>query len=240
MNLLLPALLLTAACHNRPLADSAAYSAPAYHAALRRLDARRAQLAGRYRRAASPAARAVCLTQARQLWLAALDSTVFPAWEGTPWSFYGQSWEPRRGSIACGYFVTTALHHSGLRLPRTLLAKQTATTIIRNLTTEAHIQRYRGLSQVEFVEQVRQLGPGLYVLGLDFHVGFVRVRDDGAVQLVHSSWTGATAVVRETASTSRALESKARIVGKISADDALLRAWLLGTPLAAKNCWVKS
>ena len=90
---------------------------------------------------------------------------MFPAWEGTPWSFYGQSWEPRQGSIACGYFVTTALHDSGLLLPRTLLAKQTATTIIKNLTSESYITRYRGLSPADFIRRVRQLGPGLYVLG---------------------------------------------------------------------------
>ena len=236
------ALLLAATgCHGQQpaaTADSNAFSLPAYRATLRRLAARRVALAGRYRRAATPAARAACLTQARELWLTALDSTVFPAWEGTPWSFYGQSWEPRQGSIACGYFVTTALHDSGLRLPRTLLAKQTATVIIRNLTTEAHMHRYRGVSQAAFVQTMRELGPGLYVLGLDNHVGFVRVREGGAVQLVHSSWSGATAVVREAADSSAALDSQGRVVGKISADDHLLRAWLLGTPLVAQNCTV--
>jgi hypothetical protein len=230
-------LLAGSSCRAQPTTD---YSAPAYRATLLRFDQRRIALAARYRRATTPAARATCLAAARMLWLTALDSTVFPAWEGTPWGFYGQSWEPRQGSIACGYFVTTALHDAGLRLPRTLLAKQAATVIIRNLTTEAHMHRYRGLSQPAFVQEMRLLGPGLYVLGLDYHVGFLRVREGGAVQMVHSSYTGAGGVVREAADSSAALESAARVVGKISDDPALLRAWLLGTPLVAHGCTVKS
>jgi hypothetical protein len=224
-------------CHAQP---SATYSAPAYRATLHHFDQRRGALAARYQRATTPAARANCLAEARELWLASLDSTVFPAWEGTPWHFYGQSWEPRQGSIACGYFVTTALHHTGLRLQRTLLAKQAATVIIRNLTTEAHMHRYRGLSQADFVQEMRQLGPGLYVLGLDYHVGFLRVREGGAVQMIHSSYTGAGGVVREAVDSSPALESQARVVGKISDDPTLLRAWLLGTPLVPRGCTVKS
>lgn len=230
-------LLASSGCHAQP---STEYSAPAYRATLHRFALRRAALAARYQHATTPASRAACLADARELWLATLDSTVFPAWEGTPWGFYGQSWEPRQGSIACGYFVTTALHDAGLRLPRTLLAKQAATIIIRNLTTEAHMHRYRGLSQANFVQQMRQLGPGLYVLGLDYHVGFLRVREGGAVQMIHSSYTGAGGVVREAADSSAALESAARVVGKISDDLTLLRAWLLGTPLVARGCTVKS
>ena len=79
---------------------------------------------------------------------------------------------PRHGGIACGYFVTTTPHDAGLRLQRTVLAKQASETLIKNRTSEAHITRYRGLSRAGFVRQVRALGPGLYVLGLDFHAAF--------------------------------------------------------------------
>jgi hypothetical protein len=229
--------LAISSCHSQ---TPAAYSAPVYRATLRHLVVRRQELAARYRQAASPAARTACLAEARKLWLTALDSTVFPAWEGTPWTFYGQSWEPRRGSIACGYFVTTALHHTGLRLQRTLLAKQTSENIIKNLTTEAHISRYRGTSQAEFLRQVRAQGPGLYVVGLDFHVAFLRVREDGAVQMVHSSYLHNAGVVREAADDNPALASKYRVLGNVLADNALVRAWLLGQSLVAHGKFVKS
>ena len=231
--------LALTACHAQPPADSSTYSAPVYKATLRRFAQRRAQLAARYTHAPTPAARAACLAEARQLFLTSLDSTIFPAWEGTPWAFYGQSWEPRQGSIACGYFVTTALHDTGLRLQRTLLAKQTSERIILNLTSEPYIHRYHDLSQYEFVKQVAALGPGLYVLGLDFHAAFLRVREGGAVQMVHSSYVGPGTVVREAAYSSDALASKYRVVGKISADDTFLRHWLLGQALAVHGATVK-
>lgn len=217
----------------------AGFSRGQYHATLRHLEQRRTRLAAQYRQARTRPARAARLQQARALLLSALDSTIFPAWEGTPWQFYGQSWEPRQGSIACGYFVTTTLHAAGLRLQRTLLAKQASEVIIKNLTSEPYIHRYHGLSRAEFVEQVRALGPGLYVLGLDFHAGFLRVHEGGAVQMVHSSYLGTAAVVREAADASEALDSKYRVVGKVSADDALVRAWLLGQPLAVHGATVR-
>jgi hypothetical protein len=218
----------------------AAYSAPAYKATLQQLTQRRTALATRYTQATTPAARAACLVEARKLWLNALDKTVFPAWESTPWSFYGQSWLPRQGSVACGYFVTTALFDTGLRLQRSLLARQGSERLIKNLVAEPNISRYRRISQAKFVQQVRALGPGLYLVGLDFHVAFLRVSEGGAVQMVHASWIQPKPrVVREAADSSPALVSKYRVVGKLSADDALLKAWLLNQPLAVHNLTVK-
>jgi len=217
-----------------------AYSAPVYKATLQQLAQRRTALAARYTKASTPAAQAACLAEARKLWLSALDNTVFPAWESTPWSFYGQTWSPRQGSVACGYFVTTTLFDTGLRLQRSLLARQGSERLIKNLIAEKNISRYRQVSQAKFVQQVRALGPGLYLVGLDFHVAFLRVSEGGAVQMVHSSWIRPRPrVVREAADSSPALASKYRVVGKLSADEALLKAWLLGQPLAVHNITVK-
>jgi hypothetical protein len=222
-----------------PPAALAAYSSPAYRATLRAFDTRRLRLAAQYRQATTVAQRAARMSQARALFLTALDSTIFPAWEGTPWDFYGTSWEPRQGHIACGYFVTTTLRQSGLKLQRTLLAKQASEVIIKNLTSEQYIRRYYRVSQADFVRHVRGLGPGLYVVGLDFHVAFLRVSEGGAVQMVHSTYLGPATVVREAAETSAALASKYRVVGKVSADDAFIRRWLLGQPLAVHGATVK-
>jgi hypothetical protein len=235
--LYLVSLLVSINCYaQKPVA----YSAPVYKASLRELTAQRTALAASYLKAATPATRAATLDKARKLWVKSLDTTVFPAWEGTSWSFYGNSWAPRQGSIACGYFVTTALFDTGLRLQRTLLAKQGSEKLIKNLTTEAHITRYRHISQADFVRRVSKLGPGLYLVGLDFHVAFLRVSDGGAVQMVHASWIRPAKVIREAADSSPALGSKYRVVGKISADDDLVRAWLLGQTLAVHGATVKS
>ena len=91
----------------------------------------------------------------------------------------------------------------------------------------------------EFGRWGRALGPGFYVLGLGFHVAFHRVRKGGAVQLVHSSYVGLGAVVRKAADTSEALVSNYRVVGKVPADDVLVRRWLSGEVLAVHGATVK-
>ncbi|GAB2695702.1 hypothetical protein GCM10011495_09940 [Hymenobacter frigidus] len=86
---------------------------------------------------------------------------------------------------------------------------------------------------------MRALGPGFYVLRLGFHVAFLRVREGGAVQLVHSSYVGLGAVVRKAADISEALVSNYRVVGKVSVDDVLVRRWLPGEVLAVHGATVK-
>lgn len=215
-----------------------AVPAAAYRATLRHYAARRERLAAIYRRATTPSARAACLQQARQLLLTTLDSVIFPTWEGTTWGFYGTTREPQQGQIACGYFVTTTLHDVGLRLERDLLAKQYAEVIVKNLVPAAHIHRYRDLSLADFVRRVAALGPGLYLVGLDLHVGFLRVRAGEKVQFVHSAVVAPGTVVLEDADTSIGLLSRYRVVGKLSANDNLLRDWLLQRALPARGATV--
>lgn len=200
-------------------------AAAEYKPRVARLAARRTALAARYRQAGTASGKAAVLQQARQLLVASLDTVIWPAWYGTPWAFYGVSQQPQHDSIACGYFVTTTLRDAGLRLDRVALAKTTSEKLIQNLTDEAHIRRYRLVPQARFVQQVQQLGDGLYLVGLDFHVGFLRVQQ-GQVRFIHSTYLGAGQVVNEDAATSAALRSKYRVVGRISADARLLESWL--------------
>lgn len=232
--LLLPLALLAAACHSdAPAAttvahispDPAAAAAAEYRPRVARLAARRTALAARYRQARTAAQKAAVLQQARQLLVASLDTVIWPAWYGTPWAFYGTTQQPQKDSIACGYFVTTTLRDAGLRLDRVALAKTTSEKLIQNLTDEAHIRRYRLVPPARFVQQMQQLGDGLYIVGLDFHVGFLRVRQ-GQVRFIHSTYLGEGQVVNEEAATSAALRSKYRVVGCISADARLLESWL--------------
>ncbi|MBC6699190.1 hypothetical protein [Hymenobacter sp. BT190] len=231
----LPLLLavLAGACHSDTSANATASIEPVpdpaaaaeYRPRVARLAAQRAMLAARYRQARTTAQKAVVLQQARHLLVASLDTTIWPAWYGTPWAFYGTSQQPQQDSIACGYFVTTTLRDAGLRLDRIALAKTTSEKLIQNLTDEAHIRRYRQVPQVRFVEQMQQLGSGLYIVGLDFHVGFLLVQA-GRVRFIHSTYLGKAQVVDEDATTSAALRSKYRVVGCISADAHLLESWL--------------
>jgi len=121
------------------------------------------------------------------------------------------------------------LRDAGLRLERVALAKTTSEELIKNLIDEAHISRYRLVPQRSFVEQMQQLGDGLYVVGLDFHVGFLLV-GNGQVRFIHSTYLGEATVVNEEALTSEALRSKYRVVGRLSADRNFIESWLQQKP----------
>ena len=207
-----------------PLLPKQAATVP-YPQQLQALATQRAALAAQYRQARTAASKAAVLRQARRLLVASLDTAIWPAWYGTPWAFYGTTQVPQQDSIACGYFVTTTLRDAGLRLDRVALAKTTSEKLIQNLTDEGHIRRYRMVPLSQFVRQVQQLGEGLYLVGLDFHVGFLLVKGR-QVRFIHSTYLGPGQVVNEEAATSAALRSRYRVVGRISADPRLLESWL--------------
>jgi len=147
-------------------------------------------------------------------------------WQGTAWSFHGTSQIPQQGSIACGYFVTTILDDIGLKVQRAKLAQQTSENIIKSLTDEKYIKRYSNKSLQSFVSSVDAWGSGLYIVGLDFHVGFIW-HDGKNINFIHSTFVPPSGVIHEPALSSPVLNaSKYRVLGKISEDDKLIKKWL--------------
>jgi hypothetical protein len=162
-------------------------------------------------------------------------SEFFPAWYGTTWDFNGTTETPGQGKIACGYFVSTVLRDAGVKVQRVKLAQQASENIILSLTTSAHIKRFRQTPISDFVEAVRNWGPGLYVVGLDIHVGFI-LNVDGQVYFIHSSYIDPYSVVKEPAGDSKILaSSRYRILGKISADDQFIERWLRGEEIVTRT-----
>ena len=58
------------------------------------------------------------IKEARAYLLAILSNEIFPNWYGTPWDFNGMTRTPRKGKIACGYFVCNILKDIGFTIPR--------------------------------------------------------------------------------------------------------------------------
>lgn len=117
-------------------------------------------------------------------------------------------------------------------MERDKLGAQNSPQLIKTLTTKKHMKLTWKWSIKRFVRRVRKMGNGLYIGGLDMHVGFLLVRW-GRVYFVHSSYGTPAVVVKERATKSPILTgSRYRLVGKIS-HDALLRKWLGGTRLPA-------
>lgn len=173
------------------------------------------------------------LEQARRTFVSYIADSIAPQWFGTPWEFYGTSQTPREGTIACGYFVSTLLRDAGLNVERVKMAQQASEKIIKGLVSEKEIKRFRTVPLDTFVAAVHSWGEGLYVVGLDYHVGFLH-HNGTEVRFIHSSYIGPKCVLNEPASRSAILaSSKYRVVGKLSASNDLLRKWLLGTTVKA-------
>ena len=201
-----------------------------YQAKLKTIAHEKSQLAAEYR-AANQAAKKAIDQKAQAKFIALIETEIVPFWYGTDWDFYGTTEKPGEGKIACGYFVTTVLRDAGVRVNRVSLAQQASENIIKSLTSEAHIQRFRNQSVEKFVEKIKQSGAGLYVVGLDFHVGFI-LQDNDETYFIHSSYVEPAEVVREKAVESTVLaSSKYRVVGKISGDSQFIVKWLDDSPI---------
>lgn len=114
------------------------------------------------------------------------------------------------------------------------MARRPSEAIIKSLVSERFIRRYSDVPIGRFVDRVQRMGSGLYIVGLDNHVGFILV-EGGRSSFVHSTYLKPTCVTAEGAVTSPALiASRYRVVGKISGDPELLRKWVLGERIATQ------
>jgi len=188
----------------------------------------RSDLAGQYASATSQAARNAVLDDARLV----LESTL-PAmmrtWLGTPWAFEGTASIPGDGKIACGYFVSTVLRDAGFRVHRYHLAQQPSENIMRTFLPRASCNLSAGVDYEVFANTLQAAEPGIYIVGLDTHVGFIVVRD-GTFRFIHSSGSRPWAVVDESRADASVLrESNWRMLGNLTADREVLRKWLAGS-----------
>ena len=221
-----PAVAALVACIALSVAGRArASEAKGYQAAREQLESSRLRLADDFAEARTPQERAEVLEQAHRAVLAAMVGRLFPSWLGTRWDFYGTSETPGEGAIACGYFVSTVLRDAGFRVERVRLAQQASENIVKTLTPPAQVRRYRWKRPSQVVEAVREeLGPGLFVVGLDYHVGFLQVEAERAT-FCHSAWLEPATVVCEPAASALGLESDYTVVGRLLTPSMLTR-WL--------------
>ncbi len=196
-----------------------------YKENLSQLDKYRKNQAATYKNA-NNTEKKIILKQVKARLEAELCTNVFPAWYGTPWDFNGISKTPGEGKIACGYFVSTCLVHIGYNVPRIKLAQQPSQRIIKTFVQRSGMDISSQRSMDKIRTQLKQSGNGIYIVGLDTHVGFVTVEDD-TMTFVHSSYyRPARAVTAELIDTKNPLsDSKYRVFGKLFSDKMLIN-WL--------------
>ncbi|MEN0061544.1 MAG: hypothetical protein AAGA48_05300 [Myxococcota bacterium] len=150
------------------------------------------------------------------------------SWIGTPYGFFGTSEEPGGGRIACGFFVSTLLEHAGFDVQRIELGKEPSERIVQTMVAAEAIERFDKVPHTNVVQRAVAAGPGIYLVGLDTHTGFL-IHDTRAIRFCHATSRKANAVVCEPARESRSLRSDYTVLGKLGAKAAV--AWLEGRAL---------
>ncbi len=197
-----------------------------YKSVLQKLDNHKKALQVRYANAKSSSDKKKIILIARERLVGEILKSIIPSWYGTLWAYEGTTQTPRQGEIACGYFVTTVLKHSGLGLNRVKLAQLASETMISIINKKRAIKRFRNLPLGKFINQVKDWGNGLYLVGLDNHTGFIS-NEKGKIYFIHSSYLLPFGVVKELASNSYILRnSRYRVLGKLFTDDLSVLAWL--------------
>lgn len=145
-----------------------------------------------------------------------LRDSVFEYWYDTPWDFNGTTEVPRKGNIACGYFVTTTLKHLGLGIDRVYLAQQASSAIIKEVCDPLSVKVFTNLSYKRMKAWVEQYDGNIFIAGLDNHVGFI-VKEANEMYFVHASGISPHKVVKEKCDESNLLVySKYHMVGHIN------------------------
>ena len=148
----------------------------------------------------------------------------FIFWSGTKWDFYGNTRIPRTGNISCGYFVTTVLYDIGLNIPRVSWAESASEVFITKLSR--NIKRFRNKPIADVLSYVNSKPEGLYMVGLDCHVGFI-YSFHNRVRFVHANYYRPEIGVMEQELNSKnpLMDSKYRILGRIL-DNEMVVNWL--------------
>ncbi|MGL4400676.1 MAG: hypothetical protein ACRCXD_12465 [Luteolibacter sp.] len=211
----------------RVMSDPAAPrpDAQTYAVLVRDLERWRKDLAARHRDAKSNDARAAVESDARAVLEQALPA-MMRCWLGTPWDFNGTAKDPGAGKIACGYFVATVLRDAGFRVDRYQLAQQASENILRSFLSKPSCDLSVGEDYQAFATALERREPGVYIVGLDTHVGFIVV-DGGGFRFIHSSGSEPWCVVDESRGNATVLQrSRWRMTGNLTADPSVLKRWL--------------
>ncbi|MDU1889823.1 MAG: hypothetical protein E6767_03970 [Dysgonomonas sp.] len=163
-----------------------------------------------------------------QKYLLSISDDFFKAWYNTPWTFHGHSKVPKEGSIACGYFITTTLQDMGFNIPRIKWAQQASEYLIKKVSSD--IKRFQKRPMSEIVEYIESKGEGLYIVGLDCHVGYIYYIE-GQMSFVHANYYRPKIGVMSEPLVGRnpLNDSKYKVIGKIF-DKEMVQNWILNTP----------
>ena len=155
-------------------------------------------------------------------------------WIGSSWGRgLPQSATPGQGKINCGTFVGTLLRDVGFQVDVKKLQRLPSQGIIRSFVHGARIKKLVGVSMPTFLADIRDMGPGLFIIGLDQHVGLL-LQTDTELRYFHSSIETGKVAHENAAEAWTITSSRYRVVGKILSKKNL-RDWIRGNRIVVRK-----
>ncbi len=166
------------------------------------------------------------LEKIKDYWISTINMGLYAQWKDTPWDFNGATTKPGQGNIACGFFVATLLQDMGLKVNRRKLSVVTSSQLMKSLAPNQPLKNLSHLDYPGFNQKLNEYGKGVYIIGLDFHTGFI-VNDGHENWFIHSNYIARKGVTKETVMQSQALvSSDTRWMISLTGDDNFLKRWL--------------
>jgi len=125
------------------------------------------------------------LDSAAQYFTTSLVNNIIPYWYGTEWDFNGHTNIPNQGEIACGYFVSTTLKHMGVALNRYKMAQQASKLEVESVAIKQNNVIFSMDKNIS--KELSKLQDGVYIVGLDNHVGYI-YKHDTTSYFINSSY----------------------------------------------------
>lgn len=202
---------------------------PNYAKAVESIKLRRSALAKEWRTNPSAALEG----KARDELLSAVQE-LSDMWLGTRWALGApQTKTPQVGKVNCGTFVGRVLHDVGFQVAVKKLQRQPSQLIIKSFVSDKRVRKFSNTPMKKFLASVREMGPGLFIIGLDFHVGFL-LQTDTDLRFIHASYETQTVINESAASAYPIVSSGYRVIRKILSPTNL-RHWLAGDSIAVKG-----
>ena len=219
--------LLCSACNNvaKPQAAAVPDAQISYDSLRAQVKQVQAAIHKQYRSADSATQDSI-IKATRVYLLDVIHQSFFARWYNTPWEFYGTTQKPQQGSIACGYFVTTIMQHAGFNIPRVAWAQLPSESMMKKL--QLQLRHFPNKSIEDFEKHFASKPDGLYIVGLDSHVGFIS-KYKGKLQFIHSNYyQRSIGVMAEALNGYNPLShSKYRVLGNVL-DDNAVKHWIEG------------
>ncbi|WP_299222613.1 hypothetical protein [uncultured Aquimarina sp.] len=163
-----------------------------------------------------------------------LINRIILFWEGTEWSFEGHTSIPRKGKIACGYFVSTTLKDTGINLNRYKLAQQSPVNEAKSLALNTPVIEIAESSIEQNILMInKSLKDGIHFIGFDAsHVGYI-LKESGHLYLIHSNYIDYKGVEIEKIEDSIVFASYNKFyLAEISTNEELLKSWIKGNEIS--------